>query len=767
MTNKNTNVYRQPIISVLGHVDSGKCVTGDMKIKIESDYMLAKDLYKLIDDNEVISSLSLDIHNLSLVRSRFLTAVKLDSNKIVDIELHNGLGISTTPEHSFLIYRGKGIFQYIKAVDLSVGDYLVGEYSGTSITSAIPVHTIFNIKYEESSQFNIGVYRVNKVRLRHGSYNVYDFEVEDFNNFVIENVIVHNTTLLDKIRGTAVQLREAGGITQHIGASLFPKETLKAIAGELLSKYRFQLKVPGLLVIDTPGHEVFTNLRKRGGSAADIAILVVDIMRGFEPQTHESIQILMSRKVPFLVAANKVDMLHGWKSQPTLSILESLKKQNEEVIYQMEEKLAYIVSALNTYKFDADRFDRVRDFSKTVTIIPVSAKTGEGIRELITILIGLVHRFMLDQLKVDLNKPGYGVVLEVSKEVGLGTVLKSIHIDGIVRVGDALITAGSEGPIISRIRTLLLPAPLDEIRDPRHKFKPIKESYPASGILISAPNIDDTYAGSPFYSVTKEEDVALYKNAVLSEVMDIKIDTEKIGVVVKADTLGSLEAIINHARRRGIPIRKADVGPISKKDVVEADIVKNIDENRGVVLGFNVNILSDAEEYAQLKKIPIFRGDILYRIIDEYLDWVAEEADRKKKRLFEGLMKPGKIQVLEGFIFRRSKPAIFGIRVLAGVIKQKYPLINSEGRKVGRIHQIQDRGKNISEAVKDMEVAISIREAVIGRDIYENDILYVDLPETDTRLLMKEFYDMLSADERDALHETIDIKRKSNPAWVR
>ncbi len=767
VVNKYTNVYRQPIISVLGHVDSGKCISGDMKVEIGSDYMPAEELYKLIDDNEIIHGLSLDIHNLSLLKTRFLRAVKLDSNKIIGIELHNGLEVSTTPEHSFLIYRGNGFFQYIKALDLVAGDYLVGEYSKSSITFPIPIHTVSNIKYEDSSRFNIGFYRVNKIHLRHGRYNVYDFEVEDFNNFIIENVIVHNTTLLDKIRGTAVQLREAGGITQHIGASLFPKETLKAIAGELLSKYKFRLKVPGLLVIDTPGHEVFTNLRKRGGSAADIAILVVDIMKGFEPQTHESIQILISRKVPFLVVANKVDMLHGWRPQPTLSILESIKKQNEEVIYQMEEKIAYIVSALNTYKFDADRFDRVKDFSKTVAIIPISAKTGEGIRELITILTGLVHRFMLDQLKINLNKPGYGVVLEVSKETGLGTVLKTIHIDGVVRVGDALITAGSEGPIISRIRTLLLPAPLDEIRDPRHKFKPIKESHPASGILISAPNIDNTYAGSPFYSVSEEEDITLYKNAVLREVLDIKIDTEKIGVVVKADTLGSLEAIINHARRRGIPIRKADVGPISKKDVVEADIVKNIDENRGVVLGFNVNILSDAKEYAQLKKIPIFSGDILYRIIDEYLAWVAEEAERKKKHIFESLIKPGKIQILEGFIFRRSKPAIFGVRVLAGIIRQKYPLINSEGRKIGKIHQIQDKGKNISEAVKDMEVAVSIREAVVGRDIYENDILYVDLPEADVKLLMKEFYDMLSADERDALHEIIDIKRRSKPAWAR
>ena len=767
MRKKHGSIYRQPIISVLGHVDSGKCIAGDMDVKVESKFVSAKDLYNSMDDEEVIHGLSLDIYNLSLIESRFLSAVETYSNRIVDITLHNDFTIGTTPEHSFLTYRGNGVFQYVKAGELSVGDYIAGEYSSNCIDIPIPVHIDSNIGYVNSSEFNIGFYHVDKIRLKHGDYKVYDFKVDKFNNFVVGNIIVHNTTLLDKIRGTAVQLREAGGITQHIGASLFPKKTLEAIAGELLTRYRFELKVPGLLVIDTPGHEVFTNLRRRGGSAADMAILVVDVMKGFEPQTHESIQILISRKVPFLVAANKVDMLYGWKSQPTLSILESLMKQRNEVIYQLEEKIAYIVSALNTYKFDADRFDRIKDFSKTIAIIPLSAKTGEGIRELTTILIGLIQRFMLGQLKVDLNKPGYGVVLEVSKETGLGTVLKAIHLDGVVRVSDTLITAGSEGLIISRIRSLLLPAPLDEIRDPRHKFKSIKESNPASGILVSAPDIGDAYSGAPFYSVTGEVDVSKYEDLVLKEIKAIKIDTEKIGVIVKADTLGSLEAIINHMKRKNIPIRKADVGPISKRDVVEADIVKNIDENRGVVLGFNIGILGDAEEYIQSKKIPVFRGNILYKIIDDYLAWIAEEAFRKRRDMFKSLVRPGKIQILEGFIFRRSKPAIFGVRVLAGVIRQKYSVINNEGRRIGRIHQIQDKGKNIPEAVKDMEVAISIREAVVGKDLYENDILYIDLPEEDARKLSKEFYDMLSTDERDVLHETIMVKRKSNPAWAR
>ena len=220
-------------------------------------------------------------------------------------------------------------------------------------------------------------------------------------------------------------------------------------------------------------------------------------------------------------------------------------------------------------------------------------------------------------------------------------------------------------------------------------------------------------------------------------------------------------------KRLGIPIRKADVGPVSKKDVVEAEIVKKVDDLRGVILAFNVDIYSDAKELARNKKIPIFTGNILYRILDEYRTWVNNVFLRRKKEEYEKLVKPGKFQVLEGYIFRRSKPAIFGIKVLGGLIKQKYRVLNQDGRVIGIIHQIQSMGKNIPEARKDMEVAISIREAVVGKDIHEGDILYVDIPEEDARKLMREYYSELTEDSRLVLKEIIEIKRKKNPLWAR
>lgn len=760
---------RQPIITVLGHVDSGKCVSGDANILTASGEISAEELHHILleSESEKLYSLSLGRSDFGLVNSVVALSVEERVDKLVEVCFDSGVCIRSTPEHKYLVYRGGGVFEYVFSYSLSPGDLVVGvwDYNDFSIPTLSNGDCVEPIT---SNVYGIGGYLVKSVRWVRGEFRVYDFDVGFYHNYVANQVIVHNTSLLDKIRGTAVQLREAGGITQHIGASLFPRDTLYAMAGDLLKKFSFEIKVPGLLVIDTPGHEVFTNLRKRGGSASDIAILVVDVRRGFEPQTHEGMRILMDRRVPFLVAANKIDLLHGWRPRDTLSFLRSYRYQNEDVKYQLEEKLSYIISALNTYGFDADRFDRIKNFKKTVAIVPVSAKTGEGIQELITILLGLVQRFMLDRLRVDPDSPGYAVVLEVSEETGLGKVLKCIHVDGVIRVGDTIIGVGSEGLLKGHVRAILMPAPLDEIRDPRRRFKSISRSVPAAGIIINAPGLEDVYAGSTIYSLSKEADIGEYGGRLLREVGSIRVDTDAVGVIVKADTLGSLEAMVNYLRRKGVPIRKGDLGVISKRDITEADVVREKDEDRGAILAFNVDITHDAASLAESKGIPIFRGNILYRVVDEYLAWVAESAERRRRREFGVLIRPGKFLVMEGYVFRRSKPAIFGVRILGGTIMQKYPVVNSRGgKRIGVIHQIQDRGRNIQLASKDMEVAISIREAVVGRDVDEGDVLYIDVPEDHARRLLRDFPDMLRSDELGVLKEFIEFKRRADPAWAR
>ncbi|MEM4649971.1 MAG: translation initiation factor IF-2, partial [Candidatus Bathyarchaeia archaeon] len=477
---------------------------------------------------------------------------------------------------------------------------------------------------------------------------------------VLGHVDHGKTTLLDKIRGTSVASREPGAITQWIGASLVPKETLKEICGSLLEKFKFQILIPGLLFIDTPGHETFSNLRRRGGSASYIAILVVDITKGFEPQTIESIEILKARKTPFMVAANKIDAIPGWKPYVNLPFLESLEKQREEVKIELENKIYSLIGELSKFNFKSDRFDRIRDFRTHVAIVPTSAKTGEGIPELLAVLVGLTQAFMKEILKVT-SGPGKGAVIEVKEEIGLGATLNAIIYDGTIKVGDKIVVGGKEGVIETHVKALLLPKPLDEIRDPKDKFITVSQVNAAAGVKISAPNLESALAGSPLYVVPKDEDKQKYIKLVEEEVGKLRINTDIIGVILKTDTLGSLEALTDVLKRLNIPVRIADVGDVSKRDIVEAEVVKQKDKFLGVVLAFNVKIFPDAEELAEKTEIPIFKSNIIYRLIEDYTEWVKKEKTAGKEAELSKLIKPGKIKVLEGYIFRRSKPAIIGV----------------------------------------------------------------------------------------------------------
>ncbi|MEM1606604.1 MAG: translation initiation factor IF-2 [Candidatus Bathyarchaeia archaeon] len=582
---------------------------------------------------------------------------------------------------------------------------------------------------------------------------------------VLGHVDTGKTTLLDLIRKTSVQAREVGGMTQHIGASFFPMETLKEIAGPFLRIVGGEIRIPGLLVIDTPGHEAFANLRRRGGGIADIAILVIDILKGFEAQTYEVIEILKSRKTPFLVAANKIDRIPGWKPYPNAPFLESYKMQEPAVKQILDEQLYRIIGKFSELSFRADRFDRIKDFTKTVAIIPTSAKTGEGIPELIAVLAGLTQQYLRRRLQTT-SGPAKGTVLEVREEVGLGVTVNAIIYDGVLRKGDLIVLGGKEKPIVTNVRAILMPKPLDEIRDPRERFLSVDEVCAAAGVKIVAPNLEGALAGAPVYVVPSEDKVDEYVKEILDEIGKIRISTEIEGVVLKADTLGSLEAIAESLSRNGVPVRLADVGDVSKRDVTEAIIVKEKEPLYGVVLAFNVKVLPDAEEEAKAHNVPIFLHNVIYHLIDEYLKWMKSEKEARERGEFERLVKPAKIKVLPGYVFRRSKPAIVGVEILAGQIKPRIRLMTSEGKEIGEILQIQDKGATIPYAGKGRQVAISIDKPIVGRHFDEGDILYSYVPEDHARLLNTKFKDRLSEDEVEALNEVIAIMRKISPLWA-
>jgi translation initiation factor 5B len=573
------------------------------------------------------------------------------------------------------------------------------------------------------------------------------------------------TSLLDKIRGTAVQMREAGGMTQQIGASFFPLETLVEICRAIIKGFRAEIKIPGLLVIDTPGHEAFANLRKRGGSVADMAVLVIDVTHGFEAQTYESLEILKVRQTPFIVAANKIDLISGWHEHSGSLFLESYRQQEQVVREDLDGKVYDMMGTFSRLGFRAERFDLVKDFAKTIAIVPVSAKTGEGIAELLVVLIGLTQQYLKEKLEVS-SGPARGTVLEVKEEIGLGTTLNAVIYDGALKEDDLLVIGGKEHPIVTRARALLLPQSLDEIRDPRKRFISVKEVSAAAGIKIVAPELEQALAGAPLLALPPGESAEKAVREVSAEVDRIRIVTDKVGIVLKTDTLGSLEAMTESLKLKGIPIRLADFGDVSHREVMEALAVKFEEPLYGAVLAFNVKVLPDAEREASDQVIPIFRGDIIYNVIDDYVKWMEAEREDKTRKEFESLMKPGKIQVLKGYVFRHSKPAIFGVKVLAGQITAGCDVVGGDGSSLGKIGQIQDAGQNLPVAYEGKEVAISMPKVVFGRNIKEEDLFYVDVPEKHVKLLLEKYASRLSESELAALRDLIEIKRRNNPLWA-
>ncbi len=588
---------------------------------------------------------------------------------------------------------------------------------------------------------------------------------------VLGHVDSGKTSLLDNIRGTAVQAREVGGITQHIGASFLPLETIKEITGPLYAKLaQAEAAIPGLLVIDTPGHEIFANLRTRGGSAADIAIVVVDVNKGFEAQTIESMDILKKRRVPFVVALNKVDMVAGWRTS-TRFVSEDVKKQDTSVQTLLDEKIYNVVGMLSRLGYPSEAFWRVKDFTKEVAIVPVSARTGVGMAELLAVLVGLTQQYMGKKLERHTKDAARGIVLESNEETGLGPSANIILLDGILHQGDSIVVGKRDGAVSTRIKALLLPKPLDEMRDPRDKFKQVNEVVAAAGLKITSPDLEGVLAGSPVYVYNNsqrnsKEELDRLKLLVESEVKNaIVSNTQTSGVVLKCDTIGSLEAIVDLLKKANVAIRMADIGNITRRDVVEAAAVKENDRYLGVLLGFSVKVLEDAQKEAQDRGVKIFNEQIIYNLVRSYTDWVTYQREHEELILFNELPPICKFQFLKGFIFRRNDPAVFGAEIQVGRLRQKVHVINEEGRKVGTIHQIQESSKAIEEATAGMEVAVSVKEPTIGRQINEGDIFYTDLNSRQAKQLLERFNHRLNDSEKEVLNMLVAKKRKSDPTF--
>lgn len=557
------------------------------------------------------------------------------------------------------------------------------------------------------------------------------------------------TTLLDRIRNTRVADKEAGQITQSIGSTFVPMSLIKSISKKFRS---FESSIPGLLFIDTPGHEAFKCMRERSCKIADIAILVVDILEGFMQQTKECIELLRESKTPFVLAINKIDKFHGWKSI-SQSFLENYNSQNENVKIEFERRFYEIVSELEKFNLRGERFDRVSDFTKEIAVVPISAKTGEGIPELLYILAGLSEKFLKRFLLKTENS--FGIILEIKEVKGLGKTVDAILIDGRIEVGDYLVTFGKKAKI-TKIRAILIPKQIQDIRVEK-TFESVKSIEASYGVKLLCQDTEDMIAGVEFFltkDIKKAEIIA--KELECKHAYDFSIKKEE-GLILKADTLGALDALKNIFK--DFKIKYCDIGEITKEDVMEASI--NSDVFLRVIIAFNIKSSEEINKIAKDNGVKIISSNIIYELIENYNKWKEEKKKELLEKELEKVVFPAKIRVLPGYVFRASKPAIVGCEVLEGRIKNDYGLFKLEDNKIielGKIKEIQDKGVSLQIAKKGMKVAISITNAVIGRNLFENDILFSDVDENSYTTL-KKYENLLSEEEKKLLEEIKEIKK--------
>ena len=574
---------------------------------------------------------------------------------------------------------------------------------------------------------------------------------------ILGHVDTGKTKILDKIRGTNVQDGEAGGITQQIGATYIPGEEVSSRTACLKEHQVGSMKVPGLLVIDTPGHESFTNLRSRGSGLCDIAILVVDIMHGLEQQTIESLNMLKMRKTPFIIALNKVDRMYDWKAIPNAPIRDSLASQADYVQQEFKKRFDEAILALNQEGMNVALYYENPDIRSYVNIVPTSAITGEGIPDILNLLVQITQQRMVERLMhVEFLQC---TVLEVKRIEGLGTTIDVILINGTMHEGDTIVVCGVQGPIVTQVRALLTPHPMREMRV-KGSYIHHKEIEAAQGVKICANNLEGALAGTPLFVLGPEDDEEDLKDEVVSDVQSIlgQVDKSGEGVCVQASTLGSLEALLEFLKSPDvqIPVSGISIGPVHKRDVMRASVMLEKKKEYAVILAFDVEVTKEARELAKELDITIFTADIIYHLFDQFTAYVAKKKEERRKEVEFDATFPCVLKILPNCIFNKKDPIVLGVEVLAGIAKIGSPLCipTQDFIEIGRIASLEKNHKPVDKAFKGDAVAMKVNSTtalessrMYGRHFDDTDELVSRISRHSINLLKENYRDDLTKED--------------------
>jgi len=234
--------------------------------------------------------------------------------------------------------------------------------------------------------------------------------------------------------------------------------------------------------------------------------------------------------------------------------------------------------------------------------------------------------------------------------------------------------------------------------------------------------------------------------------------------VIKADSLGSIEALLKMLKEKGVKVKSANIGNITKRDITEAESNIKTEPLNAVILGFNVRLTKDAELLLAKCPVKIITNDIIYKLIEDYEAWVEAETRKLQEQELGKLIQPCKFMVLPGYVFRQSNPAIFGVEVLAGVLHTNTPVMNKDGKLISTVKSIQDQQENIELAERGKRVAVSMFNVTIGRQIKEGELLYSAVPEEHFKEF-KRLKHLLNEEQKQILKEIAEIMRKKDSFW--
>lgn len=557
------------------------------------------------------------------------------------------------------------------------------------------------------------------------------------------------TSLMDIIRDTSIQENESGGITQNIGSSFISIADIREKTTTIKGKFCVEHIIPGFLIIDTPGHQAFSSLRERGSSLCDLGILVIDIEEGLQPQTIESIKLLTSKKVPFVIAATKLDKIYNWEETNCLSLQNAFKKQTKDVVMTVVSYIDSIKYELKKEGVKSEFYSKNKKTNRVYSIIPVSSKTKEGLADLLSFLVYLSQNWMSG--KITYQDKIKASIMNCHQDRNQGWVIDVILSNGTLNIGDKFAVAKKSGPHLFTVRNLLT-------QNTNSKLWIQHQSVRASaGVRILGSSLDNCYTGTRLYLAIDPKKALEKVDRELTDFWKV-FNYNQNGIVLMAETLGELEACYNVFKEQSINVLDVKIGRLVDTDIGRVKLkldgeLKN--ENR-VIIFFGDKTekqKTELDKCAISHKIKLIISPVVYHLLEKYQEYKDKCLENRRVTLTNSgeAIFPCRLRILKQHIYMTggSDDILMGVKVMKGILHKGTPLI-VPGKNVvlGKVISIQKNHKELDKLESGKEACIRV-----NKDDYVSYGRHFDFKDIVVSHISRESIDILKDNFRDRMEK--------------